>query len=477
MCWQSRTGRVWAGLLVIPLFAAPQPGEQRPLLPPAIEPAFAIAMAAPAEVGASALLRLAPFAAAPARRDLLAMAFQLGAKAQHSVRLLAFPGVEATGTASTASALEMGLDRLTLQSQVAQNMAAVDGPRARELFSAIAKPVPDAVGCEGSLLPDLNPYYEALMALAMTSFSQDERNRGEPVKFIAAGFGSVLTLADLAPASRMLAALNLSAADFQPLLTALAAKLDTVPNDARSFLFFSKTIDSAMNLLATYARRNSASPDALVDAYRRLLLRQFRGPHCVDGGARPAQIGQQAALFGESLRGQRPAIDIAEMTLPMMEGEMKLDRYWQNDAAKQVYQQAMRLRQGPEGGAIADPARKAAEWKRQLTDFLNYLPSAWLSDGASDEDHFHQQAILYESLCEGLPDGELSDLAIQRFVAFLQASSLSRQNVAEWLWRARSMASRVEASHPDRAAKLLAEYRGSGNFILMLEAMLRQTAH
>ena len=124
--------------------------------------------------------------------------------------------------------------------------------------------------------------------------------------------------------------------------------------------------------------------------------------------------------------------------------------------------------------APGDPARQSPdEWKRQLAEFLNDLAN-WSS--GDERDCYHQKAILYETLLETLPPGDLSDSVIESFVGFLKSSNLQRQSPVEWLWRARSMVNRVRPSHPGEAAKLLAAYRSSGNIVLMLVAMLDQVA-
>ncbi len=463
------------GILAVSLMAGPERQTGQRKMEAELEPVFSLALAAPPELAAGALLRLAPLVAdKDLRRDLLSMAFQLSGKAQNPVRLMPFPGTEATRTGSSGGAMGLKLDTLSIKSRVVVEMAALDPGRARDLFRAIARPEVSTIGCEGALVPDVSPYYEAVTAVAMRGFSQPERAKGEHIEFVTAALAPGLKIVDIIPSVRMLLSLGLTAEEFKTVLAVLAKKLDAMPPDARSFLYFSRSIEAALGALIGQARQSGVPADGVIDAYRRFLLNQFRSPHCADGGVRTAQLAQQTSLFGEAIRGGRPPIDVGEMTMPVIEGEMKLDRYWQSDAAIQLQERAPRLGQGPEGEPIADPARRAAEWKRQMSEFLRSLDEGAL--GGSDRDQFHQKAMLYETLLELLPPGELSDLVAGHFAGFLKSSDIQRQNVEEWLWRARSMVHRLRQSQPQKAERLLSEYQPSGNIDLMLEAMLDKAA-
>lgn len=444
-------------------------------LPPDVETAYAIAMGAPPEIAANALLRLQSRVADPAlRRNLLEMTFQLAAKAQNPVRGVLLPDVEVdTRTGSKAGALRLNLDSLSLQSRVVQDMAAFDPARARELFAAIARPALPVVGCEGSVLPDVSPLYEALSAIARpNTFPPAERAKPESLTFVAAAVSRASSIAELAPAAQALANLDIPAPQFRAALDAFTPKLGNIPSDSRTFRFYAKAIDDAIGLLMARARQHHIPTEPLVDAYRAFLVAQFSAAHCADAGTRFQQISEQASLFGEAIRGDRPAIPPADMMQAPFEGELKVERYWTSPDAMRMYQETEKVRQGPEGGA-GNP-RRSEEWKPQIADFLNHLAGWSSSDEAGSRDCFHQKAILYERLIETLPAGELTDSVIEGFVDFLKSSDLMRQSSAEWFFRAHTVLEQLRMRRPDQAARLLAAYRGSGNMVLVLEAMLEQ---
>jgi hypothetical protein len=468
-----------AALCASTAFAAEE-RKERAKLPPDLEQLFGIAMAAPPEFASSALLRLgARVTDKELRRDLIEMAFRLAAKAQNRVRLTPFRGVDAdTRSGNLGTALNLKMDALSLQARAVQDMLGVDPARARELFGEIARPTPSPASCEDSLLPDVSPYYEALAAVVEGGFTTKERARGEHLSFAAAMLSRVSSIAELAPAARMLTTIQFPRPQFEIALGAFTSRLDGIPLDNRSFLYFSKSIESEIVAVAERARALGASPDPLVETYRKFLVTQFRGPRCA-GSEKPSgrmvQAGNTSELFGEAIRGDRPPLGPEELAPERVEGEMKLDRYWQTGQGQRIFEECLKLRQGPAGNTVSDATRRSREWTRQLTDFLNTLANWRPNDESSEEDYYHQKAIVYEALIELAPSGDLSGRIIAEFVDFLKSSNVQQSNAVEWFWHARSTVKRVAAGHPEQAAQLLAAYRASGNIVLVLEAMLESS--
>jgi hypothetical protein len=476
----SRKQRAFSAALVAlslgAAFAAEE-RKERARLPPELEPLFGIALAAPPEFASSALLRLdARVTGKELRRDLIDMAFHLAAKAQNPVRLTPFRGVDAdTRTGNLGTALNLKMDALSLQSHAVEDMLRVDPARARELFGEIARSALAPASCEDSLLPDVSPYYEALAAVVEGAFTPKERAGGEHLSFATAMLSRVSSIAELGPAARMLVSVQFPRPQFEIALGSYTSRLDGMPLDNRSFLHFSKSFESEIAAVVERARALGASPDPLIETYRKFLVTQFRGPRCSESGkpgGRMVQAGNTTELFGEAIRGDRPPLRAEELAPERVDGEMKLDRYWQSGPGQRIFQECMKLRQGPAGYTVSDATRRSHEWSRQLTDFLGTLANWRPSDEASEADYYHQKAIVYEALIELAPSGDLSSKIIAEFVDFLKSSNVQQSNAVEWFWHARSTVQRAAASHPEQAAQLLAAYRASGNIVLVLEAML-----
>ena len=455
--------------------------KPRPRLSPDLEEVFGIAMAAPPEFAAAAMLRLKTrVPEKELRRELIDMAFHLAAKAQSPVKLLSVPGTELdTRSGSLAAASRLNMDALSLQSRAIRDMLAVDPARARELFSEITPPAVAPAGCEDTLLADVSPYYEALTAVTQGAFSAREQAKSEHIGFAASVLSRVSTVADLAPAFRALTALASNPQQYEIAMGTLTTKLEGISPDSRSFLFFSKYIEAAVQGAADRARQLGVAPDPLIDAYRKFLVTQLRAPRCAASGDSKGSILQASSstdLFGPAVRGDRPALTPDEQKPDRIEGEMKLDRYWQSGGAQRVYAECMKLREGPGGYTLPDATRRSPEWGRQLTDFLSILADWRPGEDVSEADYFHEKATVYEALLELVPGGDQWDRVASNFVDFLKSSNLAQQRPVEWFWPAREAVNRVRPDHPERAVKMLAMYRASGNIVLMLEAMLDQVA-
>lgn len=461
--------------------------KERAKLPPDLEAVFGIAMAAPPEFASSAILNIASRVDdKELHGDLIDMAFRLASRARTPVRLKPFPGVSAdTRSGNLGIALDMKMDALSLQARAVQDMIAVDPPRARELFSQIVRPALAPATCEDSLLPDMTPLYDALGAVIRNGFTTKEQARSEHVSFTVAMLSRIGSMAELAPAARMLSSLPFSRSQFEIAMGAFSSRLEAMPLDSRSFLYFSKAIEPDMTALVSRARELGASPDPAIDSYRAFLVAQFKGPRCADtgkpqggmvqsAGARRlrSQFGNSENLFGETIRGERPPLRSEEIAPERVEGEMKLDRYWQSAQAQRVYEACLKLRQDPAGHTVSGLTRSSRDWTRQLTDFLALLASWRSNDEDSEEDYYNQKAIVYEALMELVPPGDMSTRLIAEFVDFLKSSAVQQSNPVEWFAHARSTVRRIAPNHPEQAAQLLAAYRGSGNIVLVLEAML-----
>ncbi len=469
-------------LVIIATLTAAVAGEpnQPAKLSPELETVFGMALGAPPEFAASALLRIAPRVSdRQLRRDLIGMAFRLAAGSNNPVRLAAVPGLDPdTRQAFRASSGRVRLDALSLQSRAVRAMIPLDPARGRELFNQMRRDWPAQSSCDQSLLPDVSPYYDALALVIARGFSAKERASAEHLTFSAAELARI-TIAELAPAAAFLANLDGSRSSFEIASGAFAAKLESMPPDSRAFLFYSPSIEDAVAAVVARGRQLGAATQPLVEAYRKFLVAQLRGPRCADSGKASGKIVQIAAptvLFGETIRGELPPLRATEQQPDRVEGEMKLDRFWQSEPAQNVYQACLKLRQSADGTNLTAAARRTPEWSRHLTDFLSLLANWRPGDEASESDYFHQKAIVYEALLELAPPGASSDAVIEAFTDFLKSSNLQQQNVVEWFWHARSTLDRVRPGQPEQYAKLLAAFRASGNIVLALEALLESVS-
>ncbi len=457
---------------VLALMAQP---KERAKLPPDLEAIFNLAMAAPPEFGASALIRISGRVQdRDLRVELLEMAFNLASGAHIPVRLQAIPGSNIdTRSGYLSKAMLLRLDALSLETQVVDLLLPIDPARARELFQRIPKPTPAVAKCEDPLLPDVSPYYQTLATIAQKGFTAKEHAQSEHVAFLTTAVGRIASIAEIAPAAQLVTGVE-SRPQFEIATGALISRLQGMPLDSRSFHFFSDDIEQAMTALVARARAFGAPSMPLAEAYRAFLVNQLKGRSCADvvrpaGGFVTGMAGKR--LFGDAVRGELPPLTTEEMTPEVREGEMKIDRYWESDEAQRVFEECLKLRRD-KGMPISEAVRNSPEWRRQLADFLSSLGSWGPGSEASESDYYHEKAIVYEALLELTPPGETSDKVIASFVDFLKNSNAQQRNTVEWYWHAQETVDRIRPSHPEQAAKLLGAFRGSGSIVLVLESML-----
>jgi hypothetical protein len=462
--------------LALPLCAA-EPAKPKPKLPPEVENVYGMALAAPPEFAANALLRLSDRVPdAGLRSDVLAMAFSLAAAAHHAQRLEPLPGIEPdTAAASLVNALRLELDALSLQARAVRQMLAISPVRGRELFNQMRRPALSRPTCSTALLPDVSAYYEALTAVAQTGFTPAERARTEDISFVTGALSRVASVPELAPAATLVASLSWPRNQFEIAAGILASRLDSMDIDSRSYLASARAIDDAITQVVLKAKSMGSLTEPLAASYRNFITRHLQAPRCGDLELTAGRFVQGGAteIFGEEIRGELPALSSDE-TAPesLLDGEITVDRYWQSEPAQRVFQECMRLRQAPDGTNYNEAARRTREWSRQFGDVLNSMAGWKASDENSEADYFNQKATVYQALLELAPPGDASERVMASFVAFLRNSTLQQRSPVQWYWHARGALDRVRADQPDQAARIAIAFRTSGSIILMLDAML-----
>jgi hypothetical protein len=453
-----------------------------PKIPVEIQQAIGMAMAAPPEFAADALLRIIAADKIKdhgAQSDVIETAFRLAARSQHPFPLMAAPvsGVD-TRSGYVASALRMKLDGLSLQTRAIDLMLRIDPHGARELFAQMPHPHLEPLSCEATLIPQVADYYVVLGRIAAEAFPASERSKEEHAQFIQAHLDRIVSHAELAPALRMIAAVEWTPSQFDVLLGSFLAKMQSIAPDDRTFSVTVYDLDQSISQLIFRARQQNDHPERIVNAYRSYLVANLTAPRCADNASgRFQQVqGGSLELFGDAIRGDLPALDAAEMKPKKVAGEAVIDHYWESAESKRIFEECMRLRVGPDGRMLSVAERNTREWKRQLTDFLAALADWKAADERSEADYYHQRAIVYEALLELTPAGDERNRVLDDYIAFLRGSNLQQENPVEWYWHARSTLNRTRRTQRAEADRMLAAFAGSGSIILSLEAMLARIA-
>ena len=469
-------------LLIIPaLLSAADAKKEKARLPAELEQVFGLAMAAPPEFAADALLRIAGRTEdRDLRRDLIDLAFHAAAGAHNPFALETLPGAEAdTVSQSVAAASRLGLDKLTLQTRAVRDLLPIDQERARQLFGELQKPAIPVAGCETALLPNVTPYYETLGDIIKSGFSKELIAKSEHVSYLVSALSRVSSVRELASAARLVAALDWPKNTFEIAFGAFTSRLSAMPTDSRTFMASANGIDEAIAQLTARARKMGVNTQGLVGAYRGFLVMEFKAARCADSimpTGRMVDGEQRREIFAEDIRGDVAPLSFEEKTVESSDGYVAVERFWQSEPAQKVFQEATKLRQGPNGTNYTEAERRSREWTRQFSDVLNAVAGWKVSDESSEALYFHQKATVYEALLELTPSGDSMDRLTASFLGFMKGSNLQQTHPVEWFWHARAAFDRVRADRPDQAARIAAAYRESGILILVLEAALDAAA-
>lgn len=446
-----------------------EPLKAQSKVPSEFEAVYGLALAAPPEIGAQALLRVSDqIEDRKFRAQVIDIAFRMAENAHFPVRLVSVSGTEVdTRSGSVSAALALHLDRLSLQSLAIQKMVVADYPRGRQLFTTLKRPQLPVLSCEDALVPDISPYFDALRAVVGRKSPLDEADTA----LVTAALTQVSTVGEVAPAARLLTDLPLAPGRPTELaLNLFASKLRNLPLDNRSFVYNSAQIDSGIGALVAHARQRGSSPDTLVETYRNMLVAHFTGPHCAASGINVVQPILPANMFGDRIRGAMAPLSEEEMQPKSIDGEITVHSYWNSPKAVQIFERCLELR----SRLAAPSAGEAADLTTRVQAFVQSLSTWNPGDEASEEDFYHQQATVYESLLEVAPNSESASRLLSGYLGLLTASPLQKQNSAEWYLHVRRMHERVQAKRPSYATSVLAGYRASGNVSLMLEALIEQ---
>ncbi|MBV8817998.1 MAG: hypothetical protein JO022_06550, partial [Acidobacteriaceae bacterium] len=177
-------------------------------LPHEFEEPARLALSAPPEFAAAALLRLVESGRVQdeqTKRTLLDEAFDLAAHSHFQIAMRAPSSQSDSAAASLAKAYALHLDSASLQSRAVLAMLQFNRVRAREMFLSMPQPELPALTCKDALVYDVEAFYRALGAVARSGFSAKERARQDHVSLLLQYAGGVHTAAQVDPMNAAIA--------------------------------------------------------------------------------------------------------------------------------------------------------------------------------------------------------------------------------------------------------------------------------
>jgi hypothetical protein len=398
-------------------------------LPPELRTLVEAATAAPPEFSAQAMLRIVAsgkVADKPTRRALLIQAFQSAGIAHERIARRGIPGLGLdTQAGALDAAYKLNLDSLTLQSQAVKLLLRDDKPMARELFSEIPRPEIPALSCEDFMTYDPSAFYESLQSVVELAFTDAERKKEDHVAYVLDHLAGITSPSQLAPAAHLVN----DAAGFTPkqreaLINRFNIVMDGMNLDTQAFAVGVGDIENAISA-------------PMRGSFDKLRQRMDEDKTC---------------------EGKKPDPPV----------------FFQTSGAKAIFTLAKSVRFGDGKKTWNDADRQTPEWIDQFTALLASLRSGNPDPDESAATYYHERTTLYQGLMDVAPTAALRRLVLVDFAAFVNASTVQRDNPVEWFAPVKAMWGRIpfkEAGEQAACAEVLTQ---TGNPVMILYLMMEK---
>jgi hypothetical protein len=444
-----------------------------------------LAQSAPPELAADALLRVA---ASQRNQDgawkieLLEDALQMAALARQPNRqkIIGSRAVDRSRAEMLSLAFDQRLDRLSLQGRGVRQMLQLDKAKALDMFQRTTWPGLRSRQCRDALVDHVAEYYDLVGEIVASAFTAEQRRRGDHVALVSYQISRIRSPVEVGPAAKLLADSTLTQDDLSLLSARLAASIDRIESDDRSFSASVGAADEALKELARTLAARQASTGGMIPAYRRYLTRNLAGKRCVDTGG-DKFASSVVDSFNQSLSSEtdstRAPLVLDEVKPASVEGQADWDPFIDDAEFERAWAEYLDLFLGKGHGplfkssALSDEKKNAIEWRTQFDHFLEQIDDLSPAAGEPEYRYFYRMATALTAALRVAPSGPDREKVLRRLVAFLGSSSLQQESVLEWYAQVQRTAGSVRALGPEATARFLSELERSGNSILNLYAV------
>jgi hypothetical protein len=444
-----------------------------------------LAQSAPAELAADALLRVAASARNRDRAwkiELLEESFQMAALARQPNRqkIIGSRMVDRSRAEILSLAFDQRLDRLSLQGRIVRQMLKLDKAKALEMFQRTAWPGLRGRQCRDALVDHVAEYYELVAEIGASAFTAEQRRRGDHFDLLSLQISRIGSPVEVGPAAKLLAGSSLTQDELSLLSARLAASIDRIESDDRSFSASYSNGDEGLHELARTLGADNASIEGIIGAYRRYLVRNLAGKRCADtaGGKFASSVMDSFnRSFAAETGPARAPLAADELKPAKMEGQAEWDPFIDEAEFQQAWDEYLNLLLGKEHGPLfrstrlSDAQKDTVEWRAQFDHFLEQIDDLRPTVGEPEYRYFYRKATALTGALSVAPSGPDREKVLHQFVAFLSSSSFQQDSVLEWHAQVNRTASSVRALGPEATARFFGELERSGNPILYLYSL------
>ncbi len=398
------------------------------------------ALAVPPELGAEALIRAATSGGirSPEKRiALLERAAEIGAYVEKPhPRVFVGPRFPASKEYFQGLKYGLKLDRLSITARSLTEIGRIDRRRSLEEVPHFAPYRLERRSCEDALVDDVAAYYD-LCAVTVNHAFNEERRRGEHLDLAMSALSRVTFAAEVAPAARMVASLDLPPDETGQLANSLAGALERVHDSGRGFSAAQPRIDRALRqALIPRLVKLGIDPAALETAYQNYRERHLKAPPCAENQMR---------------------------LTPFLREDPEIMRL----ASRLVFRDAAaKVRYTPE-------ERTGEEWRARFEEFTTAVGRLQPGPDQSPADLFRIQRMLLGEVSALVPPGPERETLLRTYVATLASAPLDG-GVAAWLVDIMSLLKLVEAAGAGDRVRVLAMMEQGANANLAFFARMER---
>ena len=444
----------------------------------------------PPELAADALLRVASAQRNHDRAwkiELLDSAFALSALAREPNRQKAIGSklVATNRTEILSLGFDQRLDRLSLQTRTVREMLKLDQAHALDTFQHIGWPELRRCMCRDALIDHVDDYYRLLGEIAESVFTAEERRRGRHIEMLSYQLVRMRSPVEVGPAAKMLSSATLAENELTLLGSQLAASLDRIESDDRSFAAsFGAAGEDADRLVRALVARN-VSTGGIVAAYRRYLIRHLAGSRCTDSGGDEFASSVRDSFnknFASDADPNRAPLNAEDIKPAKTEGQADWEPFVSDDEFEKAWESYLDLMLGKGHGPLlskgtkplAEEQKNSAEWHTQFDEFLHQIDELKPTTAEPEYRYFYRKATVLQGALRVAPAGPERDKVVRLFVSFLRSSNLQQESVLEWYAQLQRTASAVRGIGATANAKFLDDLESSGHGILSLFALAKK---
>jgi hypothetical protein len=444
-----------------------------------------LAQSAPPELAADALLRVAASERNQERAwkiELLEDSFQMAALARQPNRqkIIGSRLVDRSRAEILSLAFDQRLDRLSLQGRVVRQMLKLDKAKALDMFQRTTWPSLRSRQCRDALVDHVAEYYDLVAEIVASAFTAEQRRRGDHIDLLSYQISRISSPVEVGPAAKLLADSTLTREELSLLAGRLAASIDRVESDDRSFSASLGSADESLKELSQTLAAKQASTGGIIAAYRHYLIKDLAGKRCADtAGDKSAfpvvdSFNQSFASETDPARAPLPPDEVKPASV---EGQADWDPFIDDAEFQRAWAEYLDLLLGKGHGPLLgssrlpDEQKNTIEWRTQFDHFLEQIDDLKPAVGEPEYRYFYRLATALTAALSVAPPGPDRGKVLRRLVAFLGSSSLQQESVLEWYAQVHRTASSVRALGPEATATFLSELERSGNPILNLYAV------